>query len=212
MAATKEVTITAPNLQTLELDIVGTAPLVLHRFWKKAELMGSMAQGKSGKKGGKKPPRNFESDYEQSMHKSTEGWLGFPASSIRNGCISACRLINFKMTLAKLSIWVEADGYDGDGYPLVRLTEGTPHRHDAAVRNATGVVDVRSRPMFKAWAARLRITFDADQFTATDVVNLVSRVGAQVGIGEGRPDSKASAGMGWGTFRVKTAEEQRNVA
>jgi hypothetical protein len=29
------------------------------------------------------------------------------------------------------------------------------------------------------------------------------RVGAQVGIGEGRPDSKNSTGMGWGTFEIK---------
>jgi len=31
---------------------------------------------------------------------------------------------------------------------------------------------------------------------------LLARVGMQVGIGEGRPDSKNSAGMGWGLFEV----------
>ena len=36
-----------------------------------------------------------------------------------------------------------------------------------------------------------------------DVTNLLMRVGQQVGIGEGRPDSKNSAGMGWGTFNVE---------
>jgi ribosomal protein S17 len=42
-----------------------------------------------------------------------------------------------------------------------------------------------------------------DQFKVQDVANLLSRVGEQVGICEGRPDSKNSAGMGWGTFQVK---------
>ena len=44
--------------------------------------------------------------------------------------------------------------------------------------------------------------YDADQFTAVDIANLMMRVGVQVGIGEGRPDSKTSTGMGWGTFEV----------
>jgi hypothetical protein len=48
----------------------------------------------------------------------------------------------------------------------------------------------------------VRVQYDADQFTATDAANLMTRVGAQVGIGEGRPDSKMSAGMGWGTFKL----------
>jgi hypothetical protein len=41
----------------------------------------------------------------------------------------------------------------------------------------------------------------------TDMFNLISRVGEQVGIGAGRPDSKMSAGQGWGTFRLIKKEE-----
>lgn len=37
------------------------------------------------------------------------------------------------------------------------------------------------------------------------MVNLLSRAGLQVGIGEGRPDSKKSAGMGYGLFTVDVA-------
>jgi hypothetical protein len=56
------------------------------------------------------------------------------------------------------------------------------------------------------------VRFDADQFTAQDVINLISRVGLQVGICEGRPDSKSSAGCGWGTFRVVPDDEAPEVA
>ena len=35
-----------------------------------------------------------------------------------------------------------------------------------------------------------------------EVRNLLVRAGVQVGIGEGRPYSKKSYGMGWGTFEV----------
>ena len=56
--------------------------------------------------------------------------------------------------------------------------------------------------MWREWSAKVRIKFDADLFTTTDVANLLMRVGMQVGVCEGRPDSKNSVGMGWGTFEV----------
>jgi hypothetical protein len=58
------------------------------------------------------------------------------------------------------------------------------------------------RAKFWPWSADVNISYDSDQFTSTDVANLLQRVGQQVGIGEGRPDSKMSAGMGWGTFTL----------
>lgn len=208
MSNEREAVISAPKFETVEFHIVGTAPLVQHRFWKKAEIMASQAAGKTGKKT-RHAPRDFEADYLKSAHRAVEGWYGIPASSFRNAMISACRLVGFKMTLAKLSVWVKQDGFDSDGYPLVRITSGEPRRHDAYVRNQTGVVDIRSRAMFDEWQATVKITFDADQFTLTDIVNLLARCGGQVGIGEGRPDSKESAGMGWGTFRLMTEQEIR---
>jgi hypothetical protein len=112
------------------------------------------------------------------------------------------------MTLAKLSLFVLADGYAEDGTPLVRIY-GTPEMVTHTVRNATGVVDVRARPMYKQWAADLRVRFDSDQFTPQDVANLLLRVGMQVGIGEGRADSKMSCGMGWGSFDLATEAERQ---
>ena len=107
------------------------------------------------------------------------------------------------MTHAKMSVFVAADGFDEiDGVPLVRLVAGKPERVDMATRNATGVADIRVRPMWRKWGAELRLRYDADQFTASDVVNLLSRAGEQVGVGEGRPFSKSSNGLGYGTFRV----------
>jgi hypothetical protein len=115
------------------------------------------------------------------------------------------------MTLAKLSLFVEADAFDlKDGIPLVRVY-GKSETYTAHTRNATGVVDVRSRPMYREWAVKLRVRFDADQFSAQDVYNLIARVGGQVGIGAGRPDSKASAGCGFGTFEVVPNDRQKEV-
>ena len=199
-------TITPPNLRVAEVTLRGTAPYVQHRFFKKGDIIKTQEAGSTAKSKRKHPPRNFQKDYEESLHRSTEGWFGIPASAFRNAMIDSCRLVGFKMTHAKLSIFVMPDGLDPDGYPLVRL-DGTPQRHDAYARNENGSVDIRARPMFRVWSCKLRIRFDADQFTLEDVMNLLERAGQQVGIGEGRPNSPNSFGLGWGTFT--TVEEER---
>ena len=191
------------NIQQAVFKIKGTAPYVQARFSAKAMqamkekmLAGSTAKGKKVREA-----RNFDDDFEQAKHISEQGWVGIPASSFRQALISACRLVNFRMTLAKLSVFVAADGFDRiDGIPLIKLQAGEPERTEMAVRNATGVADIRVRPMWREWAAEVKVSFDADQFTLQDVTNLMQRVGLQVGIGEGRPDSRDSAGLGWGTF------------
>lgn len=107
------------------------------------------------------------------------------------------------MTQAKLAIFVEADGVDAaDGTPLVRILGPEPEQWVAPVRNATGVMDLRSRPRWNTWGASVTVRFDADVFTLDDVVNLFARIGAQVGVGEGRPFSKNSCGLGFGLFHI----------
>lgn len=199
------VTIPAPDIRTLAIDVQGTAPLMVHRFGKKAldQMIAKQKEGSTSGKGKKREPRDFDAAFEDARHRSVEGWDGFPAGALRSAMISACRLVGFKMTLAKLSVFVLADGIDKlDGTPLVKINGGEPERNTMPARNETGVVDVRVRPMWREWSLKLRVQYDADQFTPTDVVNLLQRAGVQVGIGEGRPDSKKSTGMGLGTFRV----------
>lgn len=200
----RELTISPPNYQVASFKITGLTPLVQNRFSEKAIriIKTGQEQGNTKKKGKKKEARNFDEDYENAKHISTEGWQGIPTSAFRNAMISACRIVGFKMTLGKLAITVLPDGIDKvDGLPLVKF-EGTPEKHLGYVRNFTGVCDLRSRPMWKKWSVNLRIQYDADMFILEDVANLLMRAGMQVGVGEGRPDSKQSAGVGWGTFKI----------
>lgn len=203
--------ISPPKFGITDFYIEGIAPLVVERFSKKAELMAKMAEGSSAKNKKDRTARDYDKEAEEARYRSAEGWEGMNAAAFRAAMISACRLVGFKMTLAKLSTFVEADGYDNnDGVPLVRIY-GESHTYTAHTRNATGVVDVRSRPMYRNWAAKLTVRYDMDQFKMVDVLNLVSRCGMQVGIGAGRPDSKASAGCGFGLFQVVPTEREKEV-
>ena len=203
--------ISPPKFQQIELELTGTEPLVIQRFWKKGELMEGMEKGNQKKKGEKRKPRDFERDYIESLHTSPEGWHGIHAGAFRCALISACRLVGFKMTLAKLGVFVLSDGRDQDGVPIIRI-HGKPKRFDAVTRNANGGMDVRSRPMFDDWSVNLRVRYDSEMFSAEDIVNLLMRVGMQVGVGEGRPDSKMSAGQGWGLFSVETGIKKQRKA
>lgn len=209
MSKEQTVQIAPPRLATAQFKIIGTAPFVQLRFSQKAmtAMMDKMKAGSQAKGKKVRAARDFDDDFEQAKHISTEGWCGIPAGAFRMAMISACRLVGFKMTLAKLSIFVLSDGFDKvDGVPLVKL-EGTPEKNVMAVRNQTGVADIRCRPMWREWSCSVKIQFDQDQFSLEDITNLLSRVGLQVGLGEGRPDSRESAGLGWGTFKIQEKQE-----
>jgi len=204
----KEARLTIPEVRFAyaTLGLVGTAPYVQNKFSRKAlDLIKATQEAGSTARGKKKhEPKDFQAAYEAAKHIAEEDWLGIPAPAFRNAAISACKLVGFPMTRAKLSIFIEADGWDrDDGTPLVRITKGEPKYGEHYVRNETGVVDLRARPMWMpGWEAKVRVRWDMDQFTLEDIGNLFNRVGQQVGVGEGRPDSKKSNGMGWGLFRV----------
>ncbi len=210
----KTLQINPPSFQTGIFHLRGVSPLVIHKFSQKAieTMKDKQLAGSQARKGKKREPKDFDALYEGAKHISREGWCGIPAAAFRNALISACRLVGFAMTLAKLSLFVEADGFDRDeGTPLVRITHGEPRRSEMAVRLATGVADISVRPMWEEWEAALRVRWDADQFSLQDVSNLLMRVGMQVGLCEGRPDSKKSAGMGWGMFELEERKSGRAV-
>jgi hypothetical protein len=195
--------INAPNFQVAKVQIIGTSPLMLHRFSKKAEIQAKHEAGsQESRSRGDKPPRDFEAEYEAARYRDVKaGWDGFSASSIRGAMISACRTTGTVMTRAKLAVFIEADGIDEDMTPLVRIY-GDPVMDIRRARNDDGSLDLRARPRFDEWHATLRIRFDAGMISTVSVANLLMRVGMQVGIGEGRPDSRKSPGIGYGLFNV----------
>ena len=202
---TAVVAITPPDFRHLAIQIRGIAPLVINRFSAKAMEMMKQTQeaGSTARSRKTRESKDFDQLFESAKHVSDDGWEGIHAAAFRNAAISACRACGFKMTHAKLAFSVMQDGFDRvDGAPLVRLTEGVAEQWIAPTRNATGVIDLRSRPMYRQWATTLRIRYDAGMLTDADIVNLISRVGMQVGVGEGRPDSKNSTGLGFGLFEI----------
>ncbi len=206
LTETKHVVIKPPDFGYAEFHIHGLdGPLVIHRFSAKVkqELTFKMGAGATAANKRNREPKDTDELYNDARYRDKEGWDGFHAAAIRNAMISACRVADFVMTKAKLSIFVQADGRDvlEPQVPLIRIY-GEPIKQMDPARTSTGEVYITVRPAFYEWSAKVRIRWDKHQFTLDDVTNLLVRAGLQVGIGEGRPDSKKSAGLGWGLFTV----------
>jgi hypothetical protein len=203
--APSRVKIEPPKLQTVTLNILGTSQLVQNRFSAKAraKMEATQRQGSTAKARKARPPREFEADYKAAMYVSEKGWHGMPCTAFKAAMVSACRLTDASMELGKISLFVEPDGLDAtDGTELVKI-EGKPTQRIDHVRHMM-TTNLAVRAAFWPWKAKLRITFDSERFQLSDVINLLMRAGLQVGIGEGRPGSKRSVGMGWGRFSVET--------
>lgn len=204
-----QIVITPPNYQVVEVPIVGTAPYLQNRFSQKAQdlMAENMEQGGKAKSKKNRPPRDFDADFRGSQHIAAGGWHGIPAAAFRSAMIDVCRIADVVMTRAKLLLFVLADGLDSDdGTPLVKIIGKKPVMHKGPVRLKSGVPDIRARAMWPEWAAIVRVRFDADMMSATTIVNLLDRAGS-AGVGEGRPFSKDSNGMGMGTFQVDREKE-----
>lgn len=207
----EEIRIAPLRRAILTVPIVGVTPLKVLRFSKKKQdtVRETQAAGSQAGSKRKRPPKDFEREYEEAKYLCTQTlngkpvtWLGLNASGIRNGCIETCRVAGFVMTKAKMSIKCLQDGFDDlDATPLVRIT-GEPEMVVDPVRNASGVMDLRARVMFREWGMRVRLWFDEDQFSPSDVLNLMIRVGEQNGLGEGRPNGTNGYGTGNGVFSV----------
>ena len=203
-AASTALVITPPDIRTVQFKIQGSAPLVINRFSAKARdaMMAAQEAGSQAKSKRARDPKDFDALYNDARHISSEGWDGVHAASFRNACISACRAANFVMTKAKLCIFIEPDGFDADDLtPLVRIY-GEPKNVISPCRNDNGGTDLRPRPTYFPWSAELRVKYDHGIMSEVDVANLLARAGMQVGIGEGRPDSKKSNGIGNGLFNL----------
>ena len=207
-AETGIIEIKAPNFKRIDIPLIGTAPYVTNNM--SPESREAMKEGMKGKKVDKKAKseraaKDFQADYEGSIHRDRDaGWIGIPCAAFRASLIRACSGVGIEMTRGRQAFFVEADGIDRDGKPLVKITKGEPVYFEALVKNANGGSDLRARARFDVgWETLLRISYDADMFSETTVANLTLRAGMTSGVGAGRPFSSNSAGCGWGTFTIK---------
>ena len=196
-----QISIPAPNIQVIEFPIVGTSPLILHKWSEKAI---AMIRDKQAKKAvAAKAAKNPEEEFNGARYISTEGWDGAPAVAFKSAMVGACRQTGkaISMTLAQRLFFVLPDAYLPDGTPLIRI-HGEPRMHESMVRVGMGVADIRYRPIYMPWRANLRVRFNAGIISAEQVANLVQLAGLSEGVGEWRPSAPKSATGTFGCWEI----------
>jgi hypothetical protein len=174
------------------IPIVGTSPLIVHRFGEKAKKQ--MLDATQGRKTPKEP-KNPQAEYEEAFYKFADGGYGMPASAFRQATIGAARFYGknqVTMTGLKQFLFVRGEvGLDGQG--LVRIN-GEPSMREDPVRVGRGGADLRYRPEFRQWTATLDVLFVSSALTRSSVVSLVEAGGLGVGVGEWRPEKSGDFG------------------
>lgn len=172
-------------------------------------------------------PHDFEKECNESRYISEAGWDGMNASAVRSAGLQAVKSLAQKNKETgttgisydrfKMGFHVIPDGFDAkDGTPLIRIWGAPPKVWVTNVRFGPfgkKVVDARSRPRWEvkmdangnitdSWEMRIRIRVDTDLVPVNAMIELIERIGAEIGFGEGRPvtTNGDSVGLGYGLF------------
>ena len=184
----QEVKLAGLAIEGLRLRLVGTSPLIVHKWSEKAKKqmldkqMTRASQGKAAK--------DPDQDYRESLYIRDDGTYGFPAVAFKAAAVRAGTYCEMKMVFLRGAFHVEGD--------LVHV-EGEPQRREDMVRVGMGTADIRYRPEFPKWATELDVSYNSRALAAEQIVNLFEIAGFAVGVGEWRPEKDGQ----FGRFRVE---------
>lgn len=198
-ATTSNATINLTRIrrEVAEIEIRGTAPLIVHRWSEKARRM--MLDAQQGKKNPKQA-KNPQEDFETSMYRFEDGGHGFPIMAFKSATVKGgARLFGkaVKMTELRQLCTFLPDGLGTDGTQLARIVGDEPIMREDMVRVGMGTADIRYRAEYREWGAVLRIEYVPSVIDLSSVVALVDAGGTN-GVGEWRPEKSGS----YGTFEV----------
>jgi hypothetical protein len=179
------------DAETIRVPIIGTTPLIVHRFSEKAkQQMLDAMQGRKSPKQSKDP----EAEYEAAFYRFADGGFGFPVVAFKAATVGGTRFYGRDVTMVALRQSAFFRGDVGlDGQSLARIT-GTPRMREDVVRVGRGGTDLRYRPQFDTWSAELTVTYVRAMLTRNSLLSLIDAGGMGVGVGEWRPEKGGENG------------------
>ncbi len=180
--------------ETVRVPIIGTSPLITHRFSEKAkrQMLDAM-QGRKSPRVAKDP----EAEYEGAFYKFTDGGYGLPVTAFKQATVGGARFYS-GVTMRELKQYLFMRGEVGvDGQGLARII-GEPRMREDVVRVGRGGTDLRYRPEFSEWRTSLTVTYVTSSLTRQSVLSLIDAGGMGVGVGEWRPERDGD----FGTYRI----------
>lgn len=217
---TTDITITPINIETVNITIKGTTPLIIHAWSEKAKQM--MLDKQRGKKVGAKhdikiPVNDFiesmywlteqpelgeddeeaETNYETAISAGAK--FGFPVTGIKQSIITGAYRggLDVKQTELRGTFFIEG-ATDASTTDIAEIVGSEPVMREDMVRvgGMSKSADIRYRGEFKEWEIPLRLTYHANgKYSLEQILNMVNYGGFYVGIGEWRPEKDGQFGM-----------------
>jgi hypothetical protein len=194
-----QIVIKQPEILSLVFEIVGTSPLIQNNFSQKSvEQMLAKHMGINVPRENKKPRELIE----RAKILNEEGRVCIPPAAFKKGMLSAAAQIKtLKKTHLRPGIFIE-----GQSIPIT-YDRFIPRMDIVRTAGIGRQPDVRFRPSFDGWRARLIVQF-SDAFHAQSIVDLLNRAG-RIGVGEWRPEKDGV----FGTYRIeRSISDQKEVA
>lgn len=180
--------------ETIRVPILGTTPLIVHRFSEKAkkQMLDAM-QGRKTPRVAKDP----EAEYQGAFYRFADGGFGLPITAFKQATVGGARFYS-GVTMRELKQFLFLRGEIGtDGQSLARIV-GEPRMREDVVRVGRGGTDLRYRPEFTEWHTDLIVTYVTSSLTRQSVLSLIDAGGMGVGVGEWRPERDGD----FGTYRI----------
>jgi len=177
--------------ETIDVPIIGTAPLIMHQWSAKAKQQ--MLDAQQGRKNVKET-RDPEKDYLASMYETEHGY-GFPVLAFKAATIGAARYFGKAVRMTELRQFLFFAGVpSADHTQILTPIKGTPRMREDMVRVGMGGTDLRYRGEFVEWSAVLTVTYVTNSISRESVLSLIDAGGMGVGVGEWRPEKRGQNG------------------
>lgn len=192
---TKPIVLPELQLGIIEVPIVGTSPLVVHRFGPKARL--EILNKQMGKASAGREVKNPEQDFKESLYLLPDGRTGFPMIAFKCAAVTACTSLGKSITkvMARQAFHMVGE---------YAVLDSEPKMREDVVRLPTGGTDIRFRGEYFPWSTVLTVRFNRRVLTEDQIVNLINIAGFAVGVGEWRPEKDGL----FGTFVVMKGESR----
>lgn len=186
------------RLEHITIKLVGTSPLITHKWSEKAKRQMLDKQMKKAKTA--KEAKDPFMDYCESMY-----WLdGMPEAPTEDDIANArfgFPVVGFKA--AAVSAVTHVDGltkvFTRGAFHVIgefaELSGPAPVMREDMVRVGMGTADIRYRGEFRDWSTELLVKYNASTISPEQIVNLFNLGGFAVGVGEWRPEKDGSFGM-----------------
>lgn len=184
------VTLKPISKRRMKFGIVGTSPLIQHKWAEKAKQeMRDKQQG--GKKTKTRSLRDPEAEAKAATYTTDDGKIGLPGLAFKTALLSAAHKdIGIEKTLVRKAIFLVTN----DSERVLPISGSDPVVREDMVRVGMGSADLRYRPEFREWKCSIELEVDGELLQCEDVLALVNRAGFGIGICEWRPEKGGEFG------------------